>query len=76
MIPVIEGNVNRALGAGKEQSFTFRVFANGIDWLVFSNTADDFLPGFAGVVSAVNVRMKVVEAKAIDRGIYRRGIEV
>ena len=76
VVAVVEGEVDCALGAGVEQAFAHRVFADGVDVLVVGNAVDDFVPGLAAVVGAEDVRAEVVEAKGVDGGVGGRVIEV
>jgi len=42
---------------------------DGVDGLVVGKAGDDLLPGLAAVVGAVDIRMQVVEAEAVDGGV-------
>ena len=76
MVAVVPGNIHGAFGAGEEQALAFGIFADGVDGLVLGQAADNLLPRFPAVVRAIDIRMQVVEPKAVDRGIGSWGIEV
>ncbi len=69
MVSVVEGDVDSALGSGEEEAFPLGIFADGVDGLVVGKAGDDLLPGLAAVVGAVDIRMQVVEAEAVDGGV-------
>ena len=76
MIAIVEGNVNCALSAGKEQTLALGIFTHRIHILIGGNAVDDFGPGLAGVARAVNVRTQIVETQRVDGGVGRLRIEV
>ena len=73
---VVEGNVDAQFGGGIEQPFGLRIFLNRVDEGAFGNAGDDVLPGLAAVVGAIDVRLVIGDAMAIDRGVGGLGIEV
>ena len=76
MIAVVPGDVNGALGSSKEKPLAFRIFAHGVYRFVIRQTGGDFLPRLATVVRAVDVRMQVIQAEAVDGGISRDNVEM
>src|ERR1700719_1953833 len=76
VLSVVEGNIDRAFGAGKKQTFARGILAYCVAHSANRNATGDFSPGLAEVASAVNVGAQIVKAKAVDRGVRRAGIEV
>src|SRR5579864_2564181 len=66
LVAIIERDVNRALGSGEEQAFTFAIFPDRVSRLVIGQTVGDLLPGLAAVVRAVDIRMQVIETETVD----------
>jgi hypothetical protein len=69
MVAVVPRDVDAALGSGEEQAFARGIFADGVDGFVVGQAGDDLLPGLAAVVGAVDIRMQVVEAEAVDGSV-------
>ena len=53
-----------------------RIFLHRVDVSAFGNAGDDVLPGLAAIVRAIDVRLVVGEAMAIDRGVGGLRIEM
>src|SRR5260370_5284864 len=52
------------------------MFADRVDWSIVRKPGNDFLPSGAEVAGAVDVRLQVVEAEAIDGGVDSSRVEV
>src|SRR5277367_795889 len=76
VVAVFEGNVDRSFGAGVEQAFAHRVFANHVDGRVVRQTVGDFRPRFAVIARAVNMRTQIVETETVDGGVRGGSIRV
>jgi hypothetical protein len=66
---VVKGHEDADFGAGEEQAFAHGIFADCVDVSVFRQARDDFFPGLAGIVRAVDVRMEVVHLMAVNCGV-------
>jgi hypothetical protein len=66
---VVEGNEDADFGAGKEQAFAHGIFADCVHVSVIWQARDDYFPGLAGIVRAVDIRMKVVHLMAVNCGV-------
>ena len=76
MISVIDGEVDRALGAGEKQVRLLRVFADHIHGPHRVETLDDMGPGRSAIVGAIDVWSHVVTTDGIDGDVGRLRIEV
>src|SRR6267143_55207 len=76
VVAVVERNVDGLFRTGEQQSFALRIFADGVDGLVFRDSVHDLLPGLASVVGPVNMRMQIVKPEPVDRCVNSAGIEV
>ena len=75
IVAIVERNINGPLRSGEEQALAHRIFAHRVDRPI-RQAADDLLPGFAAVVRAVDVRLQIVEAEAVDGGVDGLVVEV
>ena len=75
VVAIVEADEDGELGGGVEQALAHGIFADGVDGPI-GQAADGLLPGLAAIVRAVDVRLEVVEAKAVDGGIDGVVIEV
>src|SRR5262249_45361050 len=66
---VVERKINAGLGAGKDQSFAFGIFAHRADVRTFRNAVGDWDPGLAEVTGAINVWTEIVQLVAINSHI-------
>ncbi len=73
---VVVRDVHPLLGGGVKHAAARVVFADGVDEDVGGDAFDDERPRLAAVVRAVDVRLRVVEAVAVDGGIRRLRVEV
>src|SRR6266446_7134732 len=76
MVAIVPGHIHSAFGSGKQQSLALNIFSHRVDWLIVGQAAYDFLPRFAAVVSAVDIRMQVIEPEAVHRRVGSCGIEM
>src|SRR6266849_8729816 len=76
MISVIKGDIHRALTAGKKKTLALDIFPDGVYRFVVGQSADNLLPAAAAVVRAINIRMKIVQAEPVHRGIGGICVEV
>src|SRR5690349_17545104 len=75
VVAVIERDVDRSLGAREEQPLADRIFADGIDGSIIRQSAYDFLPSFAVVMRAIDMRSLVIQPDAIDGGVGGGGVK-
>ena len=75
IVAVVEGDEDGEFGAGEEQAFADRVFADGVDGSI-GQAVDDLLPGGAAIVGAIDVGLEIVQAEAIDGGVDGVVVEV
>ena len=75
IVAIVEADEDGEFGGGEEQALAHRIFADGVDGSI-GQAADGLLPGGAAIVGAIDVRLQVVEAQAIDGGIHGVVIEV
>ncbi len=73
VIAIVEGYVNGSLAPGEKQAFANGIFAHHVGCGVSRQTFIDFLPGFAKVAGAVNVRVQVIETERIDGRVSGAG---
>ena len=74
MIAIVKGEVHAAFGAGEQQTFSLRIFADGVYGLILWQSSDDLLPGFAIIVSAIDIRVQIIQSKTVHGSINRSGI--
>src|SRR5437763_4476224 len=67
VLAVIERNVNGALGAGEQQTLSFRVLAHDVGIFVRRNTIRDLSPVRATIARAIDMWTKIVKPQSIDR---------
>jgi len=75
-ISIVEGNIDRCLGAGKKEPLAGGIFTHGVDGSIRGQPGDNLLPVGAEVARAVDVRIQVVEAKSIDGSVGRARVKV
>ena len=75
-VAVIERNINLAFCSGIQQALALGIFTHHIDSRAFGNTVCDLRPRLAAVVRAKNVRVQIVQAKRVDRGIACLRVEM
>ena len=75
-VTIVERNINGGFRAGIEQTMAQGIFANDVGRSVVGDTAGDLGPSGSEIARTVDVRVEIVEAKTIDRGIRCAGIEV
>src|SRR6185503_7755373 len=75
ILTVVDREINGLFRSGKKQTFSNRVFANCINDAAFRYAAGYPFPGAAAIVSAVNVRPKVIETKRIHCCVCSIGIK-
>ena len=71
MRTVVEGNVDAVFGAGIEEAFSFRIFADGVRVTIVGQTRCDFCPRLAVVGRFEKVGVEVIELVAIDGDVGR-----
>ncbi len=76
MIAVVEGNPNSIFRTGEEKALANVIFANRVDGAEIRQPRCDQLPGFAAVVRAVDIWMKIVDAETAYRSVGGLFIEV
>ncbi len=76
VIAVIERDVNALFSSRVQQNFANGILAHHAHEIDVANAADGLLPGLTKIMGTENVRMQVVEAVAIDRGVRGAGVEV
>ena len=75
VVAIVEADEDGEFGAGEEQALAHGIFADGVDGRI-GQAADDLLPGVAAIVRAIDVRLQVVEADAVDGGVDGVVVEV
>ena len=75
IVAIVEADEDGQFGGGEQQALAHRVFADRIDRAV-GQAAHRLCPRGAAIVGAIDVRLQVVQAKAIDSGVRRVVVEV
>ena len=77
MPAIVEGNEYALLGAGIEQAFAQRIFANHVDHGPRGGQSQgDRIPMLSAVVSTEDLRLQDIEPQRIDRRIGRLRVEM
>src|SRR5690242_3020601 len=75
MISVIERDPDTGFSTGKEKTFADGIFTNGIGGPI-AESIDDELPCLTAIVSAIDVRLQIVDAETADRSVCSVVVEV
>ena len=75
VVAIVERDVDLRFRSGEEQPLALRILAHDADRRAAGNAVDDLLPRLAAVVRPVDVRVHVVEAERVDRGVGGQRIE-
>src|SRR6185312_1204688 len=76
VIAVVERDIDGGFGSCVEQSLANGVLAYDVDGCIIGKSGVDLLPRLSAVVSAVDVRMQIVEPEAIHCGVNCLIVEV
>src|SRR2546423_12118606 len=76
MLAIIKRNVNGTFRAREEQALAHSIFTHDVAGASGGNPVRNFRPGLPKIARSVDMSAQIVEAKAVDGGIGRAGIEV